>query len=88
MRKYSALLSGAIFIVSGGVALAQSQAPTNQQRPPATSGQSTGSQADPRGPGNTAAPSTTDPKGTRQNSGAPTVDKGSGNSSLPVDGGR
>jgi hypothetical protein len=88
MRTYPALLSAAIFILSGGVALAQSQAPTGQQRPPATSGQNTGNQTDPRGPGMTGAPGTANPNGTRQNSGAPTVDKGSGNSSLPVQGGR
>jgi len=88
MRKYSAVLSVAIFIVSGGAALAQSQTPTSQPKPPATSGQSTGSQADPRGSGMTGAPATANPKGTGQNSGAPTVDKGSGNSSLPVEGGR
>ena len=88
MRKYPALLSAAVVIVSGGVALAQSQAPASQQRPPATTGQNTGNQADPRGTGMTGAPATTHPKGTRQNSGAPTVDKGSGNSSLPVEGGR
>jgi hypothetical protein len=88
MRKCSAFLSAAVFVLSSGVAAAQTQAPTSQQRPPATSGQNTGGQTDPRATERTGEPGRANSQGTRQNSGAPTVDKGSGNSSLPVEGGR
>jgi hypothetical protein len=64
MRKQSTVLAAAIFVLSSGIAFAQSQAPSqapgqapmNQQRP-ATSGQ-----ADPRGTGVTGAPSSTNPQ--------------------------
>jgi hypothetical protein len=66
MRKHSTLLAAAILVASGGIALAQGQAPTGQQpagqqKPPATSGQS--GQTDPaRGTGMTGAPSSTNPQ--------------------------
>jgi hypothetical protein len=68
MRKHSALLAAAVLFVSGGTAFAQSQTPMGQERPPgasappATGGQGSGSQADPRGPGVTGAPSSTNPQ--------------------------
>jgi len=62
MRKHSALLAAALLVSSTGVGLAQGQSPNSQQKSPATSGQSSGSQSDPRGPGMTGAPSSTNPQ--------------------------
>jgi hypothetical protein len=63
MRKHSTLLAAAILVASGSIALAQNQAPTGQQKPPATSGQSGAGQTDPaRGTGMTGAPSSTNPQ--------------------------
>ena len=94
MNKYSALLAAAALLVSTGIAAAQSRnydssgapksAPSGQRSGGGmATGNMTGAGGNTEG---TASPSTTE--GTRQNSGAPTVDKGSGNSSLPVQGGR
>jgi hypothetical protein len=62
MRKHSALLAAALLVSSTGVGMAQGQSPNSQQKSPATSGQSSGSQSDPRGPGMTGAPSSTNPQ--------------------------
>src|SRR4051794_18561507 len=62
MRKHSALLAAALLVSSTGVGMAQGQSPNSQQKSPATSGQSSGSQSDPRGPGMTRAPSSTNPQ--------------------------
>jgi hypothetical protein len=62
MRKHSALLVAALLVSSTGVGMAQGQSPNSQQKSPATSGQSSGSQSDPRGPGMTGAPSSTNPQ--------------------------
>jgi hypothetical protein len=63
MRKRSTLLAAAILVASGSIAFAQNQAPTGQQKPPATSGQSGAGQMDPaRGTGVTGAPSSTNPQ--------------------------
>ena len=64
MRKHSALMAAAILLMSGGIASAQSQTPMSQEKsaPPATAGQSGGSQSDPRGTGMTGAPSSTNPQ--------------------------
>jgi len=62
IRKYSALLAAALLVSSTGAGIAQGQSPNSQQKSPATSGQSSGSQSDPRGPGMTGAPSSTNPQ--------------------------
>ena len=62
MRKHSVLLAAALLVSSTGVGMAQGQSPNSQQKSPATSGQSSGSQSDPRGPGMTGAPSSTNPQ--------------------------
>jgi hypothetical protein len=61
--KYVALVAGVLLTASASTGMAQSQAPSSQQRTgsPATSGQS-GSQADPRGTGITGAPSSSNPQ--------------------------
>jgi hypothetical protein len=62
--RLPALLAAAILVASTGIAAAQSQTPMQQHRQgaPATSGQNTGSQTDPRGTGVTGAPSSTNPQ--------------------------
>src|SRR5262245_26848285 len=64
VMRLPALLAAAILVASTGIAAAQSQTPMQQQRQgaPATSGQNTGSQTDPRGTGMTGAPSSTNPQ--------------------------
>ena len=62
MRKHSVLLAAALLVSSTGVGMAQGQSPNSQQKSPATSGQSSGSQSDPRGTGMTGAPSSTNPQ--------------------------
>jgi hypothetical protein len=62
MRKHSALLAATLLVASSGIGMAQSQSPNSQQKVPATSGQSSGSQSDPRGTGMTGAPSSTNPQ--------------------------
>ena len=61
MRKHSALLVAALLVGSSSIGMAQSQSPNSQQKSPATSGQSSGAPSDPRGPGMTGAPSSTNP---------------------------
>jgi hypothetical protein len=67
MRRNSVLLAAALLVASSGMGMAQSpspnsQQPNSQQKSPATSGQSSGSQSDPRGTGMTGAPSSTNPQ--------------------------
>jgi hypothetical protein len=63
MMKYVPLLAAVLLAASASTGMAQSQAPSSQQRTgsPATSGQS-GSQAEPRGTGITGAPSSSNPQ--------------------------
>ena len=62
MRRHSALLVAALLVGSSSIGMAQSQSPNSQQKSPATSGQSSGAPSDPRGPGMTGAPSSTNPQ--------------------------
>jgi hypothetical protein len=89
MTKYLALLAGAALLVSTGVVSAQSRnydssgapksAPSQQR---SGGGLATGNTTGAGGKSDTTGSSSSTKAG-QQNSGAPTVDKGSGNSSLP-----
>jgi hypothetical protein len=94
MSKPSRYFAAAILVLSSGLlssglASAQTQTQSPSEQRPATTGQSTGGQTDSREKGVTGAPGSAHPQSANPKAkGAPTVDKGSGNSSLPVQGGR
>ena len=89
MNKYSALLAAAALLVSTGIAAAQSRnydssgapksAPSGQR---SGGGMATGNMTG-AGGNTTGQSGSTNPQAGQQNSGAPAIDKGSGNSSLP-----
>ena len=61
MMKYVPLLAAVLLAASASTGMAQSQAPSSQQRTGSPAGQS-GSQAEPRGTGITGAPSSSNPQ--------------------------
>src|SRR3954470_18166574 len=96
MRKHLALFAAGALLASTGIASAQSQTPRNydssgapktgSEQPRSGGGLTRGTKG--AGNGMTGAPSSTNPQGGGGANGAPSVEKGSGNSSLPSGGAR
>ena len=96
MRKHLALFAAGALLVSTGIASAQSQTPRNYD----SSGAPKSGSEQPRSGGGltsgttgvgsemSGAPSSTNPQAGSGATGAPSVEKGSGNSSLPSGGAR
>ena len=86
MRKNLAVLTFTALVISSGLAWAQAQAPS-EHRVPATSGRNSGTATDSVRNGPSGAQTRSQPASPKAE-GAPTVDKGAGNSSLPSGGSR
>ena len=96
MRKYFALIAAVALLASTGIASAQSQTPRNydssgapktgSEQPRSGGGLTSGTTG--AGNGMTGAPRSTNPQGGGGATGAPSVEKGSGDSSLPSGGAR
>ena len=94
MRKYTAVLGATALLISTGFAAAQSQIPKNydssgapksgSEQPRSGGGLTSGTTGAGGGAGMTGAPSSANPKAPSGATGAPSVEKGSGNSSLPA----
>jgi hypothetical protein len=98
MRTYAAVLGATALLISSGIATAQSQTPRNydssgapksgSEQPRSGGGLTSGTTGAGGGAGMTGAPSSAHPQAPSGATGAPSVEKGSGNSSLPSGGAR
>src|SRR3954463_8480090 len=98
MRTYAAVLGATALLISTGIAAAQSQTPRNydssgapksgSEQPRSGGGLTSGTTGAGGGAGMTGAPSSARPQAPAEATGAPSVEKASGNSSLPSGGAR